>query len=134
MARCRFAALNVATQLRLTWVQTLVPVRILTHDIIDREIILIVLLAIEIARRSVWAILRLAHEQHCNAEGYRRVLWVPDVMLSPALASGEESGLDEDDEAAWKAPCREGAAPLLRGTEKDGGEVARSAVRVSAED
>jgi hypothetical protein len=65
---------------RLTWVQTLVPINILTNDICQREVILFVITAIEIMRRAVWAVLRIEHEQHTNASGFRAILWVPKIL------------------------------------------------------
>ena len=63
--------------LRLTWVLTLMPVNILSEDIIVREILHVFMTVAEIFRRTFWAILRIEYEQVANASGYRALLWVP---------------------------------------------------------
>lgn len=75
---------------RLTWVQTLVPVTLVTNDVVQREIILIIVGSIEIARRCMWAAIRLEYEQVANAGGYRSLLWVPQRAV-PGLASPPQS-------------------------------------------
>jgi len=65
---------------RLSWVQTLLPINIITNDIVQREVILVFLTALEILRRSVWAALRIEYEQHTNAGGFRAILWVPNAL------------------------------------------------------
>ena len=70
-----FILMDIA--LRLTWVLTLMPVTILSEDIVVREILHCFMTVAEIFRRTFWAILRIEYEQVANASGYRALLWVP---------------------------------------------------------
>mmetsp|Transcript_21180 Transcript_21180/g.59576 ORF Transcript_21180/g.59576 Transcript_21180/m.59576 type:complete len:721 (-) Transcript_21180:92-2254(-) len=62
---------------RLAWVVTLWPVDILADNITQRALIHAVVCLVEIARRAMWVVLRIEHEQVANASGYRGILWVP---------------------------------------------------------
>eukprot|EP00927_Polykrikos_kofoidii_P050033 TRINITY_DN43994_c0_g1_i1.p1 TRINITY_DN43994_c0_g1~~TRINITY_DN43994_c0_g1_i1.p1 ORF type:complete len:739 (+),score=63.65 TRINITY_DN43994_c0_g1_i1:125-2341(+) len=67
---------------RMSWVTTLLQIEILTNDQVQREVVLVILSAVEIARRSLWAIIRIENEQLTNASGFRSILWVPPKLLS----------------------------------------------------
>jgi len=69
---------------RLSWLQTLMPADILTDNIIVRESLIVGTLALEIFRRSVWAVLRIEYEQVSNASGFRTLLWVPSKLNAAA--------------------------------------------------
>ena len=75
--RVYYIAIMMDILLRLTWVLTLMPVTILTTDIVAREILHCFMTVAEIFRRTFWAILRIEYEQVANASGYRALLWVP---------------------------------------------------------
>lgn len=70
---------------RMSWVFTLMPIDIVSNDIVQREVILVFLTALEIVRRSVWAALRIENEQHTNAGGFRAILWVPNILETQQL-------------------------------------------------
>ena len=72
-----YVAIMMDILLRLTWVLTLMPVSLLTEDIVIREILHCFMTVAEIFRRTFWAILRIEYEQVANASGYRALLWVP---------------------------------------------------------
>merc|ERR1712014_471477 len=44
---------------RMTWVLTLMPITLLSDDIIQRAVIQHSIIVVEIARRSMWSILRI---------------------------------------------------------------------------
>eukprot|EP00439_Symbiodinium_sp_Y106_P072100 s1048_g13.t1 len=75
--RVYYVAILMDILLRLTWVLTLMPITILTTDIVAREILHCCMTVAEIFRRMFWAILRIEYEQVANASGYRALLWVP---------------------------------------------------------
>lgn len=66
--------------MRLSWVITLMPLHIISKDIVQREVLRTSVSAVEIVRRSMWAVLRIENEQVANASGYRALLWVPRVI------------------------------------------------------
>lgn len=81
----RTYAMCVAIDLvaRLSWVNTLMPVEgWLTDDVVLREVLKTSLAITEIARRSMWAVLRIEWEQVANAGGFRALLWVPDRLTT----------------------------------------------------
>jgi hypothetical protein len=65
---------------RCAWVLTLMPLGILSHRLIEKATFNLVMSAIEIARRSLWSVLRMEYEQISNASGFRALLWVPKKM------------------------------------------------------
>jgi hypothetical protein len=65
---------------RLTWLQTLMPGGLLTDSIVLREVLLVVSAAVEILRRSIWAVLRIEWEQLSNASKFRTLNWVPTKL------------------------------------------------------
>lgn len=65
---------------RSTWVLTLMPITIVSHNIVGRVVLVSVISSIEILRRSMWAVLRIEHEQLANASGFRALLWVPSKI------------------------------------------------------
>jgi len=62
---------------RCSWVLSLLPITVLSSNIWRREIFKTSMTALEIARRSIWAVLRMEHEQVSNSSKYRAFLWVP---------------------------------------------------------
>jgi len=62
---------------RLTWVLTLMPLNILTTNLVYRSVLKTFISSLEILRRSLWVVLRIEHEQVANASGYRARVWVP---------------------------------------------------------
>merc|ERR1712187_544508 len=62
---------------RCSWTLTLMPITIVTTNIIHREVMVSMISFIEILRRSMWVVLRIEHEQVSNASGFRSLLWVP---------------------------------------------------------
>lgn len=62
---------------RLAWVNTLLPISIITHDVVLREVLKTFLTVVEIARRAMWSVLRIEWEQVSNAGGFPALLWVP---------------------------------------------------------
>lgn len=62
---------------RCSWVLSLLPITVLSSNIWRREIFKTSMTALEIARRSIWAVLRIEHEQVSNSSKYRAFLWVP---------------------------------------------------------
>jgi hypothetical protein len=79
------AALNFV--LRLSWVITISPAAFGFN--FPQRYFLLGIAALEIVRRSVWAVLRLEHEHVANAESYRVVTAVP-------LLFGDDDGGDAD--------------------------------------
>jgi len=73
---------------RLTWVLTLVPITLLSDDIVWRAIFQISMSTVEIARRCVWVVLRIENEQLTNASGYRALLWVPSRRWQVQMQEG----------------------------------------------
>merc|ERR1711908_178571 len=65
---------------RLTWVATLIPIHVISDDIVQRELILTLISSIEIARRCMWSVLRMEYEQVSNASGFRAAIWVPPKL------------------------------------------------------
>jgi hypothetical protein len=65
---------------RCTWVQTLMPAGMLTSNVVIREAITTSTAAVEIIRRSIWAVLRIEYEQVSNASQFRTLLWVPSKL------------------------------------------------------
>ncbi|CAK0852887.1 unnamed protein product [Prorocentrum cordatum] len=65
---------------RFSWVITLMPIKIITHNITYRVLLVMAISSVEIVRRSVWAILRTEYEQIANGGGFRALLWVPSKL------------------------------------------------------
>jgi len=65
---------------RCSWVLSLLPIIDLTGDIPLREVFRFLMTAVEIMRRSIWAVIRIEHEQVSNASNYRALMWVPTRM------------------------------------------------------
>ncbi|CAE8680203.1 unnamed protein product [Polarella glacialis] len=89
--------------LRLTWVITLMPITLLSDDIVQRDVLYSTVFSAEIFRRTLWAILRIEHEQVANASGYRALLWVPMKLSHP----------DGDQPAPTAGPLNNFQRPLL---------------------
>mmetsp|Transcript_54553 Transcript_54553/g.119368 ORF Transcript_54553/g.119368 Transcript_54553/m.119368 type:complete len:681 (-) Transcript_54553:592-2634(-) len=70
---------------RSTWVLTLMPIGVISHNIVGRVILVSVISSIEIIRRSVWAVIRIENEQVANASGFRALLWVPTKLHEPTI-------------------------------------------------
>lgn len=70
---------------RCTWVQTLMPAGLLTSNVVVREAVNASTSAVEIARRSIWAVLRIEYEQVSNASQFRTLLWVPSKLTDAQL-------------------------------------------------
>jgi hypothetical protein len=84
---------------RCSWVISLLPITALTDDVPTREVFRFAMTALEIARRSVWAVLRIEHEQVANASNYRALMWVPTKITTLTVSSSTDGGSDpEDDE------------------------------------
>merc|ERR1711953_493490 len=77
---------------RMTWVLTLMPITLLSDNIIQRAVIQHSVIVVEIARRSMWSILRIEHEQVANSSGYRALLWVPEEISAAPV--GKEACTD----------------------------------------
>merc|ERR1711924_311916 len=75
---CAAACFDVLA--RCAWVLTLLPIDILSDSTVQRALLLVFTSATEIARRSLWAVLRMEHEQIANASGFRALLWVPTKL------------------------------------------------------
>jgi len=65
---------------RSTWVLTLMPITIISRNIVGRVVLVTLISSVEILRRSMWAVLRIEHEQVANASGFRALLWVPSKL------------------------------------------------------
>eukprot|EP00932_Pfiesteria_piscicida_P001587 SRR837773.11544.p1 GENE.SRR837773.11544~~SRR837773.11544.p1 ORF type:complete len:181 (-),score=41.57 SRR837773.11544:21-563(-) len=65
---------------RLTWVLALLPINIISDDVVQRSVIEMGTTIVEIVRRSMWSVLRIEYEQVSNASGFRALLWVPMLM------------------------------------------------------
>ena len=83
------AALNFV--LRLSWVITISPAAFGFN--FPQRYFLLGIAALEIVRRSVWAVLRLEHEHVANAESYRVVTAVP--LLFGGDRGGEAHGASD---------------------------------------
>jgi len=75
---------------RSTWALTLMPVTIVSRSLTGRVVLVSLISSIEIVRRSIWAVLRIEHEQVANASGFRALLWVP-TKLHVGATGGAES-------------------------------------------
>jgi len=75
---CIAACLDVA--MRMTWVLTLVPISLLSDDIVQRAVLQTSIATVEILRRSMWTVLRIEYEQVSNASRFRVLHWVPLQM------------------------------------------------------
>merc|ERR1712139_14204 len=80
---CSAAAFDLVA--RLSWVLTLLPLDIISNSIVQRALLVLFTSAVEIARRSLWAVLRMEHEQLANASGYRALLWVPTKLSQDGM-------------------------------------------------
>eukprot|EP01054_Gregarina_sp_Poly1_P009294 Gregarina_sp_Poly_1__9293@NODE_576_length_7467_cov_130_013649_g450_i0_p2_GENE_NODE_576_length_7467_cov_130_013649_g450_i0NODE_576_length_7467_cov_130_013649_g450_i0_p2_ORF_typecomplete_len550_score64_87EXS/PF03124_14/2_5e70SPX/PF03105_19/6_9e07SAP30_Sin3_bdg/PF13867_6/0_2_NODE_576_length_7467_cov_130_013649_g450_i044746123 len=80
------AALNLTG--RLTWALTLIPVSLVSDQIVTNAIVYLFVGTMEIVRRTAWIIIRLENEHLTNSSSYRGMLWVPKLRV----ASDEESG------------------------------------------
>jgi len=69
---------------RSTWVLTLMPITIVTGSITGRVVLVSIISSVEIIRRSMWAVIRMEHEQLANASGFRALLWVPSKLNAAA--------------------------------------------------
>mmetsp|Transcript_4598 Transcript_4598/g.8263 ORF Transcript_4598/g.8263 Transcript_4598/m.8263 type:complete len:729 (-) Transcript_4598:89-2275(-) len=65
---------------RCTWVQTLMPAGLISSNVAVRECMNGTTAAVEIARRSIWSVLRIEYEQVSNAGQFRTLLWVPSKL------------------------------------------------------
>lgn len=95
---------------RSTWVLTLMPVTLLSDDIVQRALLQTWIASTEIARRTLWAILRIENEQVTNASGFREFLWVPWKMNSAEGTTTSASSAGASKEAAGVLAL---AVPLL---------------------
>jgi len=73
---------------RLTWVLTLVPITLLSDEIVPRAIFQICMSTVEIVRRCLWVVLRIENEQVTNASGFRALLWVPSRRWQVQMQEG----------------------------------------------
>jgi len=80
VARC-WAAVFSNLVARHTWVLALLPITLLSEDIAVREGFKTALSAVEIARRAMWAVLRLKHE-HLAKGGNKALFSVPSKLGS----------------------------------------------------
>jgi len=83
---------------RCSWVISLLPITALTDDVPTRELFRFAMTALEIARRSVWAVIRIEHEQVANASKYRALMWVPTKVTNITVSSSTDYGSDPEDE------------------------------------
>lgn len=79
---------------RFTWLQTLMPGDVLSSSIVAREAAVVTSAAVEIFRRSFWAVLRIEYEQVSNASGFRTLLWVPSKMHTSTAAASTAARLN----------------------------------------
>ncbi|CAE8598041.1 unnamed protein product [Polarella glacialis] len=68
---------------RFSWVLTLMPISLVTTNLVVRVVLVSIISSIEILRRSMWAVLRIEFEQVANASGFRALLWVPSKLNKP---------------------------------------------------
>jgi len=87
--------------MRCSWVLTLIPADVISRSLVNRALLGLFTSAIEIARRSLWAVLRMEHEQIANASGYRALLWVPTKLSQDAMYLGTKM---KDKERKEKKP------------------------------
>lgn len=83
---------------RCSWVISLLPITALTDDVPTREVFRFAMTALEIARRSVWAVIRIEHEQVANASKYRALMWVPTKVTTLTVSSSIDCGSDPENE------------------------------------
>lgn len=76
------AACIMDVALRLVWVLTLLPIGFFVDGLVNRMIFRAVVSALELARRSLWFILRVEHEQALNGSGFRTLNWVPSARAA----------------------------------------------------
>jgi len=67
---------------RSTWALNFLPLYIVSKELTTQVGLLFFIVVVEIARRSLWVVLRLEWEQVSNASGYRALLWVPARIKS----------------------------------------------------
>lgn len=87
---------------RCTWVQTLMPAGYFTSNVAIREFMNGTTAAVEIARRSIWSVLRFEYEQVSNAGQFRTLLWVPSKLTD---LKGAPRIFDELHEAEPPSPA-----------------------------
>lgn len=80
--RTYFVASCLDIVLRMTWVLSLIPISLLSNDIVQRAVLQTSIATLEILRRSMWTVLRIENEQVNNASGYRALHWVPLQLQS----------------------------------------------------
>eukprot|EP01053_Blabericola_migrator_P008735 Blabericola_migrator_1__8734@NODE_45_length_16846_cov_82_345015_g41_i0_p4_GENE_NODE_45_length_16846_cov_82_345015_g41_i0NODE_45_length_16846_cov_82_345015_g41_i0_p4_ORF_typecomplete_len387_score57_89EXS/PF03124_14/2_1e33_NODE_45_length_16846_cov_82_345015_g41_i039915151 len=73
------SVLNLAG--RLTWALTLIPVSLVSDQIVTNAIILLFVGTMEIVRRAAWMMIRLENEHLTNSSMYRAMLWVPKLRV-----------------------------------------------------
>lgn len=100
---------------RFSWVQTLMPTSVLTNDILGKEALSIGTAALEIARRSMWAVLRIEWEQVSNASGFRTLLWVPAKLHTETMVARLNPLAMADGRSGRNPPSPAGTPPLSRG-------------------
>lgn len=74
---------------RLTWALTLVPIAVIEDYRLNIAVIIYVISALEVLRRSAWIVLRLENEHLTNSSRYRAMLWVPK-MTEPTDSPREQ--------------------------------------------
>jgi len=62
---------------RFSWVLSLLPITVLTDSLVNRALLQMFISVAEIARRSMWAVLRIENEQVSNASKFMAFHWVP---------------------------------------------------------
>jgi len=62
---------------RFSWVLSLLPITTLTDSLLNQAGLKVFITVVEIARRSMWAVLRIENEQVSNASKFRAFHWVP---------------------------------------------------------
>merc|ERR1719343_993848 len=76
---------------RSTWVLTLMPITVISRNLVGRTVLVSVISSIEIIRRSVWAVLRIENEQVNNTGGFRTLLWVPSKLTGSSIQASKKN-------------------------------------------
>lgn len=110
---------------RLSWVTTLVPISFVSDKMYNRSAVLFITISIELARRSMWTILKFECEQLYNGEAYRSLLWSFDARTANKrqLKSAEEEynaefevQEDEDCKKHLRSSSRQSQGAVTYGT------------------
>ncbi|KAH0477582.1 MAG: uncharacterized protein KVP18_003413, partial [Porospora cf. gigantea A] len=91
---------------RLTWAMTLMPIHILSSELLMSTVLALIVSAVEIVRRCGWCILKLETEHLTNSSRYRAMLWVPKLNTREAKQVRDVVADRAAEEETWEKLAR----------------------------